>query len=203
MFLNTYKLSNRLGQRLFAPIRREIVRSQISCLHNQDVLVLGSGPNPDSSWIKDNYKLVTCNGSAANAKRLGLPDPVLTVINSELISPEKSLSKPGRVEIVQNSILKDLNLGIIFVGQSSGCKGGEPEILKCNYDDFFRFNEYEMRYIFDKASHIKLLNRKPHLSLCSTGAMAISSAAFLGGQNLLRYRVFFSQIRPQFQNAFL
>lgn len=184
MLLNISKYTNRLGQRLFAPIRPEIVRSRISCLRNQDVLVLGSGPNPDLSWIKGDYKLVTCNGSAANAKRLGLPDPALTVINSELISPEKSISKPGRVEIVQNCMLRNLNLGIIFIGQSSGCTGGEPEILKCKYDNFFRFNEYEMRYIFDNASHINLLNRKPHLSLCSTGAMAIASAVFLGAKSV-------------------
>lgn len=176
--------AERLCQRISASIKPEIVRSRITCLRNQDVLVIGSGPNPDLSWIQDDYKLVTCNGSAANAKKLGLPEPILTVINSELISPETSLSKPGRVEIIQNSMLSNLNLGILFVGQSNGRKGGEPEILKCNYDDLFRFNEYEIRYIFDKASHIKLLNRKPHLSLCSTGAMAIASAVFLGARSI-------------------
>jgi hypothetical protein len=169
---------------LSAPIYIKIIRNSTNIFRSTDVLVLGSAPHPDLPEFAENMLLVCCNGSAANAKRLGLKGPAMTVVDFELIDPKIAFSKSVRSDILKSKILADLNLGILVATQSNYTAGGSPEILGARYDRYVSIDRFARRKILDVVSGTDKLERDARVSLCSTGAFAVALSLFLGARSV-------------------
>ncbi len=164
--------------------RLRVLKKSFSFLKNADVLILGSSPSP---VLMDEHKsrlLICCNGSAANAKQLGLPDPIVTVVDYELIDPDVSAAKDVRRQIIKNRILANLNIGYLIAAQSNDAVGGCPSLLGANYHGYMTIDRFVRRKIIDLVTGVNKLDRKPELSLSSTGGFAIALSLFLGARSV-------------------
>jgi hypothetical protein len=170
--------------RLAAPIGEKKAKYHIgNFLKCQDCLLIGSAPNPDLSLYKNGMSIVTVNGSAANAKNLGLPPPKLTVIDYELIDPECFNEKESRRVIIENKLLKGLDLGTLISVQSNNSKGGSPSVLEANFNRYESINKAIARKIIHNVSDTKILNNDVH-GLLSQGGMAIALCFWLGARSV-------------------
>lgn len=160
------------------------ILESIDALKDSDVLVLGSAPHPVLPECAEDMLLVCCNGSAANAKRLGMKSPVLTVVDFELIDPDIAFSKSVRSDIIKGKILADLHLGILVATQSNSAIGGAPEILGAHYDRYTSIDQLARRKILNVVTGTDKLERDVRLSLCSTGAFAVALSLFLGARSV-------------------
>ena len=50
-------------------------------IYKKDVFILGSAPDPNLSLYSKDKILVTCNGSASNAKKLNLVTKMISAMN--------------------------------------------------------------------------------------------------------------------------
>ena len=80
-------------------------------VEGKKVFILGSAPNPNLDLYNQQYTLVSVNASAANAKKLGLKDPDITVVDFELIN--ESAVENIDFGLVVNSAADDINFGQI------------------------------------------------------------------------------------------
>jgi len=167
-----------------APIHIKTIRNSTNVFRSTDVLVLGSAPHPALPEFAEDMLLVCCNGSAANAKRLGLKGPAMTVVDFELIDPKIAFSKSVRSDILTSKILADLHLGILVATQSNSTAGGAPEILGARYDRYVSIDRFARRKILDVVSGTDKLERDARFSLCSTGAFAVALSLFLGARSV-------------------
>lgn len=170
--------------RAYAPIGIHMIHESIDVLKHADVLVLGSAPHPVLPEFAGDMLLVCCNGSAANVKRLGIKDPVMTVVDFELIDPNIAFSKISRRDILNNKILAGLHLGILVATQSNPATGGAPEILGAHYDRFVQIGRFARRKIVDVVTGTGKLERDEDFTLCSTGAFAVALSLFLGARSV-------------------
>ena len=167
---STYLINRlKLNPQIFATIR------------GKDCFVLGSAPNPDLSLFREDMVIVAVNGSAANAKHLGLPSPSMTVIDFELLDVNKLSCSEARK--VSCEILKDLNLGMLIAVQSNNSQGGSPHILQAKYEDFFELLKLDRKRIVQHVSGTNLLENNVH-GLTSTGGFAIAFSAYLGAKSI-------------------
>ena len=150
---------------------------------NKDVFILGSAPNPDLKFYSKDKILVTCNASSANAHKLKLGDPALTIIDNELIDPNINLIKPSRSVIVKNKLLSNINLGNLISVQSNFSKGGLPEVLEAKYSTFSSININLRRMILQNTLSVNWIDENA-LSLASTGGFAIAFCAFLSARSI-------------------
>jgi hypothetical protein len=160
------------------------IRKSLILLKDADILILGSSPSP---VLPDDYRnrlLICCNGSAANAKLLQLSDPVMTVVDYELIDVDVALSKDVRSKIINNKILANLNLGYLVATQSNNAEGGKPELLNAEYGDFLAIDRLTRRKIIDIVTGTNKIERDARLSLCSTGGFAVALSLFLGARSV-------------------
>jgi len=170
--------------RVSAPFRINSIQKSIKVLKHVDILVLGSAPHPVLPGLAKDMILVCCNGSAANAKRLGLKEPAMTVVDFELIDPKIAFSKNVRSDILKSKILEDLHLGILVATQSNDTAGGSPEILGARYERYISIDRVARRKILDVVSGADKLERDTRVSLCSTGAFAVALSLFLGARSV-------------------
>jgi hypothetical protein len=190
-------------QLLLAPVAEKKVRYHIGkILKGQDCLLIGSAPNPDLSLYKNGMSIVTVNGSAANAKSLGLPTPKLTVIDYELIDPECFNEKESRRVIIENKLLKDLDLGTLVAVQSNSSKGGAPSVLEAKFDQYTSINKAIARKIVHRVTDAGTLSNDVH-GLLSQGGMAIALCFWLGARSVTisgfsLFKKYKSEIEPHF-----
>ena len=110
---------------------------KIKLLRNKDVFILGSAPNPDLSSYSKKKILITCNGSAANAKKLKMGQPLITIVDNELLDKDIIKKKESRKSIINGGLLKSLNLGSIISVQSNHSKGSDVSLLQSKYSNFY------------------------------------------------------------------
>jgi hypothetical protein len=172
------------GFSLMARWKLSILKNTIPSLKNADVLILGSSPSPTLLDEHRNRLLICCNASAANAKQLGLSEPVITVVDYELIDPNVVLSKVVRGKIIKKRILAQLNLGHLVATQSNNAVGGCPHLLKANYNGYTAIDRFSRRKIIDIVTGVNKIDRAPEVSLSSTGGFAVALALFLGARSV-------------------
>ena len=129
-------IKNSLKKIIHYPNYRSI--KKIDLLRNKDVFILGSAPNPDLSSYSKKKILVTCNGSAANAKKLNLSEPILTIVDNELLDKKIVKKKQSRKSIIKGELLKSLNLGSIISVQSNHSQGNDVSLLQAQYNNFYK-----------------------------------------------------------------
>jgi hypothetical protein len=156
------------------------LRKALNLFKGSDVLILGSAPHPVLPHDYKNRLLICCNGSAAKAKQLQLSEPSMTVVDFELIDVDVTLSKDVRSVIINNQILKNLNLGYLVATQSNNAIGGAPELLNAKYDAFFSIDRLARRKIIDTVTGMNKMERDVKFSLCSTGGFSVALSLFLG-----------------------
>lgn len=149
----------------------------------KDCFVLGSAPNPDLTLFQERMALVAVNGSAVNARRLGLPPPVMTVVDFELLDNSVNLSKETRSVIIKNRLLQGMDLGILVSTQSNGSQGGNPDILLAQYTKYIKIYKHQCRAIVHHVTGTKLLENDVH-GLLSRGAFAIAICSWLGARSI-------------------
>ncbi len=152
-------------------------------LSNKHVFIVGSAPKLNLDHFSDDKVIISCNGSALNAKKNNLPDPVLTIVDNELIDKDIATTKPSRSVIVKNELLKDMYLGKLISVQSNYSKGGSPEILKANYSNFKSVNKNVRKMILKKILKVNWIEDND-LSLASTGGFTIALCAFLKAKTI-------------------
>ena len=152
-------------------------------IYKKDVFILGSAPDPNLSLYSKDKVLVTCNGSASNAKKLNLVTPKMTIVDNELIDESIAYSKPSRSVIVKNQLLKDLELGNLICVQSNHSRGSKPDILKAKYEKVYNINNHLRKMIMRNIINITWFEEND-LSLASTGGFAIALCAFLKAKSI-------------------
>ena len=169
---------------LTAKWRVNRIKKSMNFLRDADVLILGSAPYP---ILPKDYKtrlLICCNGSAANLNHLRLSNPVMTVVDYELIDVNVALTKDVRSKIISEKLLADLNLGFLVATQSNNAIGGKPKLLNAKYEGFLAIDRLARRKIIDIVTGTKMIERDTRLSLCSTGGFAIAISLFLGARSV-------------------
>ena len=175
------KIKKKIKEILNIPSFIKLINNPI--VNNKDVFILGSAPNPNLELYTKDKLLITCNGSAASAHQNNLNTPVMTVIDNELVDLDIASTKPSRNKIINNKLLKGLNLGHLVSVQSNFSKGGSPEILGAKYKKFEQININLRRMILSRALDLKWLEMD-ELSLASTGGFTIALCAFLNARSI-------------------
>ena len=157
------------------------LKSEIS---GKKIFILGSAPNPNLELYSSRHVVVTINGSAANAKELGLNDSVMTVVDFELINKKVALDKDVRSVIIKNNLLKNIDLGSVVAIQSNNTLLGDPKILNANIKSFFSIHRLTRKIIIKSTSKNNRLDHKD-VSLVSTGAFACALCFFLGAKEVV------------------
>jgi hypothetical protein len=154
-------------------------------LQRKKVIVLGSGPNAilDKENL-NNYEVVCCNGSASYLKRNKLNKiPYLTIIDNELIDKKIVYEKNIRKNIIQNKLLKGINLGNLISVQSNHSNNSDPSILEADYNSYTHINKNFRRSIVNELVKINFIEND-NQSLLSTGLFAISLCLLLGAERV-------------------
>jgi len=154
-------------------VRAEIIR----LLAGRECFVLGSAPDPNLTAFKSDSLLICVNGSAANAKKLGLPTPILTIVDFELLDSLVNLEKESRSVIIKNQLLRGLNLGTLISTQSNGSSGGSINCLNANVEKHIRLYKYDCMKIVHNITQAKLLEKNVH-GVLSRGALAVLLCAW-------------------------
>jgi hypothetical protein len=152
-------------------------------IKDKDCFVLGSSPSPSLERFDNNMSLVCVNGSAMIADKLNMPPPVMTVVDFELLDVNINRSKPVRSKIIQNELLRDLDLGFIVSSQSNASPGGHPDELKANYSGFVSLYKSDCRKIIHQATGVSNLENDVH-GLLSRGLFSIGLCAWLGASSI-------------------
>tara|TARA_B110000483_G_C18196364_1_gene543135 strand:- start:1292 stop:2014 length:723 start_codon:yes stop_codon:yes gene_type:complete len=148
------------------------------------VFILGSAPNPDLSLYSKDYILASINGSAKNAKELGLNNPTITLIDFELINKDTASSKDVRSIIIKNKVLKNLDLGDLIAVQSNNTLIDDYSLLEANINSFFSIHRLTRKIIVKKISKNKNLD-KTEASLLSTGGFLCALSFYLGAKEVV------------------
>ena len=156
---------------------------KINLLRNKDVFILGSAPNPDLSGYSKKKILITCNGSAANAKKLKMGQPLITIVDNELLDKDIVRKKESRKSIINGELLKSLNLGTIISVQSNHSQGSDVSLLQSKYSNFYQINKQSRLEIIDYVTNTNLLERNMD-GVISTGAFAFILSFFLGAKSV-------------------
>lgn len=161
------------------------LKRKFSELRGKKVIVLGSGPNAilDKKNL-DKYELVCCNGSASYLKKNDLNKiPFLTIIDNELIDEKIAYDKIVRKNIIQNKLLKGINLGNLISVQSNHSNNSNPKILEANYRSYTYINKNFRRSIVNDLVKTNFIENDND-SLLSTGLFAISLCLLLGAERV-------------------
>lgn len=147
------------------------------------VFVLGSAPQASTALFDQDSLLVSCNASALQAHRLGLPAPALTVMDNEVLDPDVHRQKPERCVIVNQGLLAGLNLGHLVTVQSNRAVAGSPEVLGATVLSVLALDRAVRSQIVQRASGFEPLDAS-NWSMVSTGAFAIALCVYLGARGV-------------------
>jgi hypothetical protein len=146
-------------------------------------LVLGSAPNPRLPKDFAERLVISTNGSAWSAARLGLRSPALTVVDRELVSEDAIREKVSRSEIHRLGLLRGLDLGVLAIVQSNSTEKGDPAILGSVYSDCVWLDRGKRKSILRRVTHSHCFDDDVQ-GLPSTGVFAVALAAFLGSRDI-------------------
>ena len=152
-------------------------------LKGKDCFLLGSSNVVDLTLFKQDMVVISVNGSAANAEKLHLPKILLTILDNELLDPICIKEKISRKYIIENKLLKNINLGTLICVQSNNSKGGDPLILEAHFNDYIKFNRFLVKKIIAKTTKSKLINKNIN-GLPSTGFTALAICFWLGAKSV-------------------
>jgi len=150
---------------------------------NKDCFVLGSSPRPSLERFDNSMPLVCVNGSAAIADKLGMPPPIMTIVDFELLDTNINRSKPARAAIVKDGLLSGLDLGFVVSSQSNTSPGGSPDELQAKYSNFISLYKTDCRKIIHQATGVSNLENDVHGAL-SRGMFAIGLCFWLGASSV-------------------
>lgn len=162
-----------------------IFRKKFKYLKNKNILLIGSGPNV-SLENKDlqKFSIVCCNGSGSYLKKKNLKiNPLLTIIDNELIDREIVFKKNVRSQIIKKKLLKDTHLGGLISVQSNNSNNRDPSILEANYNSFNYINKNLRRLIVNKVVNTNFIEHDDQ-SLLSTGIFTVSLCFYLGASSV-------------------
>ncbi len=162
-----------------------LLKRKFNCLKNKNILLIGSGPNVtlDIKHIQ-NLSIVCCNGSGSYLKNKNLKiNPLLTIVDNELIDRDIVFKKNVRSQIINNKLLKSSNLGNLISVQSNKSKNSDPSLLEASYDSFNYINKNLRRLIINKVVNTNFIEINDQ-SLLSTGIFAISLCFYLGASSV-------------------
>jgi len=148
------------------------------------VFILGSAPSPNLDLYSPEHALVSVNASAANAKKLGLKDPDITVVDFELINKHLALNKGVRAIVIKNNFLQNLNLGSLVASQSNNTLLGNPDILNSKIENFFTIHKLTRKIILNNVCKYSRLE-DTNLSILSTGGFACALCFYLGAKEII------------------
>lgn len=147
------------------------------------VFVIGSGPDSSVAGFEPSMIVVSCNASAASARRHALPPPALTVMDNEVLDPQASARKPGRDTILARGLLRDLDLGHLVCVQSNRARAGDPAALGAKLSGVSLLDRAQRHRIVRNASGIEALDGS-NWAMVSTGAFAIALVVYLGASRV-------------------
>ncbi len=174
-------------KKLFYVFFLSYLKFKFKFIKNKNVIILGSAPHVNLNGLNLNeYLVVSCNGSAKNISNLNLKEPSFTVIDNELIDQDIAFNKKVRSNILNNNLLKNLNLGHLISVQSNLSTNSSPEILNSNFNSFIKINKNVRKIIINDILNLDYFEINDN-SLISTGAFAISLCFYFGAS-----KVFFS-----------
>lgn len=150
---------------------------------DKTVFVLGSAPQASIELFEPTACVVTCNASARQAHRLGLPEPLLTVLDNEVLDPDIRGRKPERCAIVNQGLLAGLNLGHLVTVQSNRALAGSPDVLGATLLSVQALDRAQRSHIVQRASGFDPLDAT-NWSMVSTGAFAIALCVYLGARRV-------------------
>jgi hypothetical protein len=177
-------ITRRWSDRVLASYYLRRFHSEIAVsVRGKDCFVLGSGPSPNISLFDPEMVVVSVNGSYANGKMLGLPQPVLTVVDYELLDPSVNIGKETRRVVVEERLLKGLHLGALVAVQSNSSRGGSPSSLQATYDRFLQIRKEHRRAIVHHVTGANLLENHVR-GLTSTGAFCVALCAYGGARSV-------------------
>ena len=147
-------------------------------IKNQEVMIIGSSPFSDFRRYKEGMIIVNLNGSVARNKSYGLPSPVITFLDFEIVDQATQIEKKNRKEIIQNSLLLGVNLGYVILTQSNSSRGGDLQEITNDFKQVIKISKKLRRWIVLFASRNLLLEKKRD-GLLSTGGFALSFISLL------------------------
>lgn len=178
------RVLNELRITLTRKLRLFLIKRAICAeVKGRDCFVLGSAPEPDLEGLNEDTVLVCVNGSGANAARLGLKSPVMTVVDFELLDPSLNTEKETRSVIIKNNLLRGLNLGLLLATQSNGRNGGSPSCLNASYKIGLKLYKTDCRLIVHNVTRCNLLENDVH-GLLSRGGLAIALCVWGGAKKI-------------------
>lgn len=162
-----------------------LLKKKFKYLKNKNILLIGSGPNVsiDKKNLQ-NMSIVCCNGSGSFLKNNNFKkNPLLTIIDNELIDKDVVFKKDVRSQIINNKLLKDTNLGNLISVQSNNSKNSDPSLLEASYDSFNYISKNLRRLIVNKVVDTNFIEINDQ-SLISTGIFAVSLCFYLGASSV-------------------
>ena len=152
-----------------APYPLETLRKSLEPLHaliaDQDLFALGLASSSSSAA----YEGCQLQCISSECHDLGLPAPVLTILDNEVLDPQVHLRKPGRSSIVAQGLLRNLSLGQLVSVQSNRSLGGDPALLEANWESHTRLTRSQRTLIVQRATGMAELD-STNWSMVSTGA---------------------------------
>lgn len=157
--------------------------AKLPSFRGKKILVLGSAPDPQLPEDCHDRLVVSANGSAWSAARLGLQSPALTLVDRELVFEETVRGKVSRSEIHDLGLLRGLDLGALAIIQSNSTKRGNPAMLGAGYSHFVWIDRSQCRLILRRVTHSHCFDDDVQ-GLPSTGVVAVAVASFLGSRDI-------------------
>jgi hypothetical protein len=152
-------------------------------LRGSYVLVLGSAPHGHAGGYASPMKVVCCNASALRARQLGLPAPVLSVMDNEVLDPGSRQRKPERDVIVRQRLLASVPVGHLVTVQSNRSTGGDPADLGAVMNGHLGLDRAMRARVVQRITGLAELDAS-NWSMVSTGAFTIALCALLGAQRI-------------------
>lgn len=165
--------------RLF--VIRRALRKEVA---GRTCFVMGSAPEPDIEGMDKDAVLICVNGSGANAARLGLKSPVITVVDFELLDSAINTKVKTRSVIIKNDLLRGLNLGLLLATQSNYSNGGSPACLNASYKGGLKLYKTDCRSIVHKVTRSNILENDVH-GLLSRGGLTLAICVWGGAKKII------------------
>jgi len=164
------KIKNIVAQVIFFP-KLYYIQKKFNYLKGKTIFIFGSSPKANFKEFKEEYLVISCNASAKNIKNFNLPKPALTLIDNELIDEDIIAEKKTRSTIIENEMLKNLDLGDLISVQSNHSSNSDKNLLKANINSYYFIPKRVRKIILDKISKQNFLDSNLK-TIISTGIFA-------------------------------
>jgi len=161
------------------------IRKKISpAIKNRDVFIVGSGPNLKLDMYNENMQIICINGSAAQPQLQKMQPPNLTFLDNELLDLVVNKIKNSRSEIINDKLLKNLDLGIVISTQSNNSLGGPLDQLESKWIDHITTDKKFRKQLCKKLTKQSNLETSRR-GILSTGGFALAFVVYFGAKSVL------------------